>query len=558
MTKYHDIPYLNLIKDVLENGVEKSDRTGVGTIAVFGRQMRFDLSDGTIPILTTKKIHLPSIIHELLWYLKGDTSIHYLNEHNVRIWREWADQHGELGPVYGQQWRSWGDPLDVTDIVFIQPKTTSKPDNLKQSIAVELLPVENSTDAFVGSVFSTRECGDAVVIKRTYTDTKGDHKYTVQFINTGYVVDAVRKSVCKRGHIVDRLLPRVNGVGYLGDYDKHDRFLKQLQRLWYKMLDRCYNKSTPEYALYGGRGVYVDARWHNFSTFQSDVKQIPNWVHKRLNWMSYELDKDYFASNVYSKDTCVWLHATHNTLYRTTNLRPFEVVHTATKKRYAFLSKAEAARRLNIHQSVCSRVLSGKQKSTGGYTMQYLNVPPGTVPRYKLPVDQIACVIDQLKRNPTNRRLIVSSWNPALLPDPSLSFDDNVKQGKQALPPCHYTFQFFAQPYKDTHKLSLLLNMRSNDVGLGNPFNIAQYSILLRMVCEVVGMVPGEFVYSGGDVHIYTNHIDALKDQLTRVPYPSPTLRFSRKIDSIDDFKYDDFVIDNYQFHPAIKMAVAV
>lgn len=293
---HHDIPYLNLVKDVLKNGVEKSDRTGVGTIAVFGRQMRFNLSDGTIPLLTTKRIHLPSIIHELLWYLKGDGNIKYLQDNGVRIWNEWADKNGDLGPVYGVMWRKW-----------------------------------------------------------------------------------------------------------------------------------------PYY------------------------------------WWSDQVN---------------------------------------------------------------------------GYV--------------KREIDQIAYVINQLKTNPTNRRLIVSSWNPALLPDPSMSFDDNVKMGKQALPPCHYTFQFFAQPYQDTHKLSLLLNMRSNDVGLGNPFNIAQYSILLRMVCEVVDMVPGDFVYSGGDVHIYTNHVDALKDQLTRVPFPSPTLRFSRKIDSIDDFKFEDFVIEGYQHHPPIKMTVAV
>lgn len=305
MTVYHDIPYINLVQDVLKSGVRKTDRTGVGTIAVFGRMMRFNLSDGTIPLLTTKKMHLPSIIHELLWYLQGTGNIKYLQENGVRIWNEWADENGELGPVYGVQWRNW------------------------------------------------------------------------------------------------------NGDG----------------------------------------------------------------------------------------------------------------------------------------------------------------------------VDQIANLIHDLKTNPDSRRLMVSAWNPGKLKE-------------MALPPCHFEFQvitheltmkervyaasdtFFVDDILESspdeiesvldannipkRRLSLLLNMRSNDVGLGNPFNIAQYSILMRMLCHVVNMVPGDFIYSGGDVHIYTNHLDALREQIKRVPYPSPKLEFTRKVTNIDDFKFEDFRIVGYESHPGIKMQVAV
>lgn len=305
MTVYHDIPYLNLVKDVLKNGVRKTDRTGTGTIAVFGRFMRFDLSDGTIPLLTTKKMHLPSIIHEMLWYLQGTGNIKYLQDNGVRIWNEWADENGELGPVYGVQWRNW------------------------------------------------------------------------------------------------------NGDG----------------------------------------------------------------------------------------------------------------------------------------------------------------------------VDQIANLIHDLKNNPDSRRLMVSAWNPGKLKE-------------MALPPCHFEFQvvthelslkervyiasdaFFVDDLLEaspeqieevltaqnipSRRLSLLLNMRSNDVGLGNPFNIAQYSILMRMLCEVVNMVPGDFIYSGGDVHIYTNHVTQLEEQLGRVPFPSPTLEFTRRVTDIDEFKFEDFKVVGYESHPGIKMQVAV
>lgn len=306
---YHDHQYLDLVRDVLQNGVKKVDRTGVGTIAVFGRQMRFDLSDGTIPLLTTKKMHIPAIIHEILWYLSGTGNVQYLRDNGVRIWNEWADENGDLGPVYGVQWRNW------------------------------------------------------------------------------------------------------NGI------------------------------------------------------------------------------------------------------------------------------------------------------------------------------DQIANLIHLLKTQPDSRRLLVSAWNVGQLDE-------------MALPPCHYSFQCFTEELpqvervrlfsqrwavtdlfdhskaldeREDHvekilndaeipkrKLSMILNMRSNDVGLGNPFNIVQYSILLRMLCEVVNMTPGEFIWNGGDVHIYTNHIDGLNEQLQREPMLSPTFKFARKINDIDDFMFEDFVIEHYMSHPTISMKVAV
>lgn len=300
MTSYHDEEYLKLVRYVLEHGTRKPNRTGVDTIGVFSYQMRFDLRDGTIPLLTTKKMYTRAIIHELLWYLQGADNIKYLQDNNVTIWDEWADKNGNLGPVYGYQWRKW-------------PKYTFVP-----------------------------------------------------------------------GH----------AVGY-------------------------------------------------------------EWVED-----NYRVDH----------------------------------------------------------------------------------------------VDQIATIVDKLKNNPLDRRLIVSAWNVADLPD-------------MKLPPCHYAFQFYVRPRSEAeigqeggskYELSLMLNQRSCDIGLGVPFNIVQYSILLRMFCEVANMTPGEFIWNGGDTHVYVNHIDALKEQLTRPQYPSPRFGFGRKIADIDDFKYEDFYIDNYNSHPAIKMEVAI
>jgi len=261
--------YLELCRHVLENGAEKDDRTGTGTISTFGYQMRFDLSEG-FPLITTKKLHLKSIIHELLWFLKGDTNVKYLQENGVRIWNEWADENGDLGPIYGYQWRSW---------------------------------------------------------------TAAD-----------------------------------------------------------------------------GRTI-----------------------------------------------------------------------------------------------------------------------------------DQISEVIEQIKNNPNSRRLIVNAWNVGDL-------------DKMALPPCHTFFQF----YVANGKLSCQLYQRSADLFLGVPFNIASYALLTMMVAQVTGLKPGEFVHTFGDVHIYKNHIEQVKLQLTREPRPLPKMKINPNVKSIFDFKYEDFVLEGYDPHPHIKGEVSV
>ena len=280
--------YLNLVRNILNNGVKKTDRTGTGTISLPFQQMRFDLTDNKIPLLTTKKMFTKGIIHEILWYLMGSTNIKYLVDNGIHIWDAWADENGELGPVYGSTWRNW--------------------------------------------------------------PTYKEHDYI--------------------------------------DYSKSD-------------------------------------------------------------------DKTYVFGN---------------------------------------------------------------------------------------PIDQIAECVYKLRTNPTDRRIIFSAWNVAELP-------------KMRLPPCHAFAQFWSD---GCGGLSLHLYQRSKDVGLGSPFNIVQYSILAHMFAHVTGHVAKEFVLTAGDVHIYNNHIDALKEQCTRESYASPTLKLNPKIKEIDDFKFEDFEIVGYQHHPTIKMEVSV
>ena len=274
MEQYHQ-----LLNHLLKNGIQKGDRTGTGTISTFGYQMRFDLSEG-FPLLTTKKLHLKSIIHELLWFIKGETNIKYLQDNNVKIWDSWADEKGDLGPVYGHQWRNW------------------------------------------------------------------------------------------------------NSDG----------------------------------------------------------------------------------------------------------------------------------------------------------------------------IDQIAHLIDQISNNPNSRRMIVSAWNPSVLPDTAKSFSENVSNGKAALPPCHAFFQF----YVSNGKLSCQLYQRSADTFLGVPFNIASYALFTMMIAQVTDLEPGDFVHTFGDVHLYNNHIEQAKEQLYRDLRSLPTIIINPNIKNINDFKFEDFELVDYHPHPHIKASVSV
>ena len=274
MKQYH-----NLLRTILEKGEKKSDRTGTGTISIFGHQMRFNLNDG-FPCITTKKLHLRSIIHELIWFINGETNIKYLKENGVTIWDEWADTKGNLGPIYGHQWRNW------------------------------------------------------------------------------------------------------NSDG----------------------------------------------------------------------------------------------------------------------------------------------------------------------------IDQLQDVIYSLKNNPSSRRMIVTAWNPNIIPDSSNSFSDIVKNGKAALPPCHAFFQF----YVSDNKLSCQMYQRSADVFLGVPFNIASYALLTHMIAQVCEYDVGDFIHSFGDTHIYLNHLEQVDLQLTREPMKLPKLKLNPLVKKIEDFKYEDIEILDYNSHPSIKGKISV
>lgn len=475
-------PYEDLLADVLANGTPRADRTGTGTIGVFGRQIRFDLAKG-FPLITTKKVFTRGVIEELLWFLAGDTNAHTLRDKGVHIWDAWAREDGELGPVYGKQFRH------VSSVITVKPKVFE--------------PAE--TDSALPTLLS--EAGGRDLNQRS-----------------------------------------VYGVGYYGAYDKTDPHYDKLVNVWRQMIRRCYDDTCPAYhAGYGANGVHVSERWQCFANFQKDVRKIPNWHLKADYWGEYSLDKDTrFASNRYDVETCMWATEAVQNANRS-NSAHFQVTDPAGDV-VQMPTIGEMGRRHGVNVSAVHRALNGKLKTHHGWReFTYITAPEGMVTRYN-EVDQMRELITSIKHDPFSRRHMISLWNPS-----EISFME--------LPPCHgNVIQFHVTPDADGKpwKLNCQVYQRSCDLFLGEPFNIASYAILTHMIAQQTGLEVGEFIHTFGDAHIYSNHVDQVKEQLSREARPYPELKFNRKPESIFDYTIADFVITGYDPHPLIKAPVAV
>ena len=438
MQQYHD-----MLRYILDNGVESDDRTGTGTISVFGYQNRYDLNKG-FPLLTTKRVAWNAVVHELLWFLRGETNIKYLNDNGVHIWDAWSDEDGELGPVYGHQWRKFG----------------SKPSRIRQPkprLAAHLTP------SF---------CGVA------------------------------------------------NGAGSGGH---------PLAGVWNGMIRRCYSKSNDNYKHYGGRGVYVCDRWLEFRAFAEDAVNLPGWVEGE----KLQLDKDGGGHGFcYGPEHCQWLTKTENL-----TLAYRSKIYTVEKDGvlYRFRNLKQFCRDHGLNPShFCDLWNDPNAKVREGFKLVSVReANPG--------VDQIANVVKEIKLNPDSRRLIVSAWDPRWV-------------DLCALPPCHTLFQFYVR----NGRLSLQLYQRSADVFLGVPFNVASYALLTHMVAHVCRLEVGEFIHTFGDLHIYKNHLDQVRLQLTREPRDLPRVWLNPLVTDIFSFTRSDIEINNYNPHPAIKAEVSV
>ena len=340
---------------------------------------------------------------------------------------------------------------------------------------------------------------------------------------------------------------------------------KKLSASWVRMMRRCYDPSHHRYSEYGATGATVHPRWHDVSLFIEDVKKLPHWEYKLDDWNSFELDKDYYGARQYGPTTSVWLSTEENNLY-TKASKPVMVVDNSGEST-VYVGMNYAARAVGLPISTLSRwlkgtptILKGRNKKYIGWEFSDADVPSDGLLRLALiedgdlgpvyskqwrqwngTIDQLQNVIDTIRTDPDSRRLIVSAWNPEDL-------------GSMALPPCHMMFQF----YVNNGELSCHMYQRSADLFLGVPFNIASYAALTHMVAHVCDLDVGTLTISFGDLHIYNNHLNQLAKQSIRKPYPLPTLRITKDTPNIDELTFEDFVLEDYQHHPAIKGEVAV
>lgn len=466
--------YERLLQDVLDNGEPRQDRTGVGTRSVFGRQLRYDLSAG-FPRITTKYVPMKPIKAELLWQIEGSSSEPRLRELGAGWWAPWADQDGDLGPVYGRQMRLSALVQPVKPWIFEPPE-------------IKPLPMSGILHR-----------GKDVNLRDTY------------------------------------------GVGYYGDANFKDPNYSWLVDTWRQMIRRCYDPKCKSFKGYGARGVHVDTRWHSFADFQQDVATIPGWVMKLEYPDQYSLDKDTLhASNRYGPETCIWANQVAQDVNRV-NSTPV-LATTPTSERIMRPSIGSFRRKEGLNPSAVHRCLTGLlHKHRGWSDFEKMIAPEGMVLRYNQ-VDQLAQVIASLKHDPASRRHIINLWSPAATPF-------------MALPPCHgVVIQFFV----NAGRLSCSMYQRSADLFLGLPTNLASYALLTHMLAQQTDLSAGELIWTGGDCHIYDNHVEQVKTQLGREVYPFPRLRLKRAA-SIDQYHMNDIdASEGYQHGGVLRAPVAV
>ena len=528
--------YIDLMDKIHRKGVFKSSRTGVSTLSLFGEQIRFDLQTG-FPLLTTKKIHVKSVLAELLWFLRGDTNVKYLKDQGVSIWDEWADENGDLFDVYGKQFRRWEVPEAAWEIVPI-PVPPLEKDVWKSLTTYPSVECELS-----GRVYGTKACGDFVVLgEGLERNTSGHKSYIVQFYNTGNQVKTC-KSVMETGSLRDPFAPMLAGVGYEGDlrgFNTSTVRFKNVRKLWTGIINRCYSPNMSRFKFYGGVGTTVESRWHCLSTFAQDLSTLPGYE----NWLrepsKFDLDKDLKGGNFYGVDNCVFLP-------KNVNARIQKQAKAYTLDGKIYPSTRDIASAIGCSRAMVALVAEGVHNSVRFPKLNQvkaLAIPEGFMLRPVLFKDQVSQVIESIKINPDSRRHIICLWNVADMED---------KNPKAVLPACH----IFSQFYVANGKLSCLLTMRSNDVCLGLPFNIASYAFLTHMIAQQTDLEVGELIISFGDVHMYVDHVDGYNIQRQREPRPLPSLKLN-KATSIFDYKLEDFVIEMYEPWPNIKYPIAV
>ena len=538
-----DKQYKILIEDILKNGISDegsdvrtvwADGSPAHTVSLFGKQIEFDGSE--LPILTTKRVAWKTAVKEmLLFWVRQTTQEKDFNKENVSIWAEWF-KDGNLGRSYAYQFESHRH--HKKEIIKVDRILIDKQKYFKSfRLDVEILQ-HTDNHKLCGEVMTNDKYGSFKIIDYI----KSDERFVIQFLDTGYTYTPKKAEVIKNNVKDPYVKVNYNGYGCTGVAENVKNLSKDevevLRRVWQNMLKRCYDKTDKDYHNYGGNDIFVESDWHCFEYFLRDIRELPQFfIAREQLFKGWNLDKDYYGSNAYSKNSCVWLSNSDNCSYRT-DVRPFIIYKEGYSSTY--LTIKEASNDLGVDRGDLSRVLSGKIKHVKGYVAEYLN-DSEYLYRYELSRNQVNELLYNIKNNPQSRRLMTSFWNFA---------DVDKKQ----LQECAWATNWNVSD----GKLDLILIQRSVDTVLGQPFNWFQYSVLQHMIAHVSGLEVGKFIHQTGNVHVYTRHIEDIAKQIEREPFEAPQLWINPEVKNFYDFTIDDFKLIGYKHGEKIPYEVAI
>lgn len=536
--------YLRLLSKVGNEGVFRRTRTGAVRSLFNPPQLEWDLRDG-FPAVTTKKLNFNGVAAELLMFLSGKSDRRVMQEFQHGdfkedrndIWKGDCERAAEsnperfngynLGDMYSTMWRQL--PVEPHGYQKIKPRRDL------DAGYVEVYPelVEPGGDhELIGKIFESNKCGRFRVISSEYIKEKQSTSFTVQFLETGYINSCWNtKDHIKKGFVKDNLLKSKYGGSYLGCGPTKNR---KVYALWKAMIDRCYYPKNDSYGSYGGKGVTVSPRWLKYENFYKDVFCLPNfqeWVGDSTAWV---LDKDFYSGVVYSRNTCLFIPYELNL-----KLNGNAIIVDDT----FYMSQAEAYNSLGISRN------NGRNKLIKAGAI-FLEDTDKVLHRPMIFKDQIADLIYNIKHNPTSRSLLVTNYNPEW-------------SRKCVLPACHTHLQCYVGMGEDGQPkyLDMSFNMRSSDIFLGLPYNIASYSLLLEILARLTGLIPRKLTCTLGDAHLYENHLEQANEQLKREPYELPELYmppFGTLEGLLKRYTAKDFVLQNYKSYPAIKAPLSV
>lgn len=549
MSKADEI-YNSLVRKINTEGISDfnlavrpkyADGSPAHTKGIFGVQVEFE--EGVVPLLTSKHVAVKTAIKEMmLFWVKQTVKEKDFKDSNVKVWDEWFEKDGTLGRSYAYQFESHRH--HERSIVKVKPIRKKKHGSLEDVVVGEKVEVNKEcNDPIVGQEYTNSQ-GRKFTVIDVYKGDKSKHNLLmakVQFHSTNNIVEAYKSHVIK-GKVMDNFARTYCGVGYMGNYTSVKNYSKDeivyLKKLWRGIITRCYYPKQGSYVNYGNKGVFVDERWHSFENFLRDVRYLPNFfIARDKGFKGFELDKDYYSSNCYSKDTCVWLTKKENQEYK--NCKPFKLYKDGEYVG-TYLSVKQVGEQFGFHSSNLTRVLNGEKKDVKGFTAEYI-VDDDYVYRYELSRNQVVELLNNIKNNPSSRRLMTSFWNYADV-------------DKKALQECAWSTQWNVRG----DKLDLILIQRSGDIGLGVPFNWFQYWVLQKMVAHVTGLKQGRFIHQLGNVHYYDRHEQTLLNQINLPSFSPPEITINEKVKDFFDFTPEDITIEGYKHGPTLNMEVAI